>query len=99
MNTSTSGAPRDFPLRFRGILDPEQLQVGVGEEETPAGGPLPRVPVGRPFGEAERAEEVHLRGTDGRADEHVIELNSHGILAERRSRLGENAAARALPKT
>ena len=51
-------------LGFCRIVDPDQLQVGVAEEEPAAGGALAGVGVGRALGQAERGEPLGFRAWD-----------------------------------
>jgi hypothetical protein len=65
------------PLGLLRALDPDQLKVGVGEKETPARGPLARVPVGLPLAKAQRGQVVRFGTAGGHPDEQVIQFNGH----------------------
>jgi hypothetical protein len=68
-------------LRLARIGDPEQLEVGVLEEEAPARGALAGVGIRGAFVEPQPHEGSRLgRRADGAADEDVIDRCVHASL-------------------
>jgi hypothetical protein len=54
------------------VADPQQLQHGVTEEESPIGGTLAGVHIARSFGDPEGHQTISLGRPDAGEDEQVI---------------------------
>jgi hypothetical protein len=62
-------------LRFVRIVNPDELEHGVGEEETPVGGALPWMSKRAAFDETEPDEPVAFRRAGRRTYEDVIDFH------------------------
>src|SRR6185295_2600769 len=78
------------------VRHPEQLEVGVLEEEAAAGRALARMRVGRALGQAEPREARRLRRALRAADEDVIERVRHGVPVSSGARLARGDGAEAI---
>src|SRR5262245_6365709 len=69
--------PDRLALRLLRVPHPEELQVGITEEEPTAGGALAGMCIGLTLGEAEGYEVIDLRSPVGGTDEQMIEFDIH----------------------
>jgi hypothetical protein len=70
-----------FALGLIDIAHPEQLQIGIGEEEPAIGRALTGMGIRGTFQQTSLGEEGRLRGADRAANEDVIEFGAHDGVA------------------
>jgi hypothetical protein len=70
---------RQFGLRFIRIVDPQQLEVRIGEKEPAALGSLSRMDIGVSLVQTTCSDRIGSASANCSADENVVQFNGHGL--------------------